>query len=160
MLFSSPSEAECKPDRPPAGLLTCASPSFDSPSQDASQWLEENCQSSQRLQLRGSDGFTPSSQHQNRKRLSRQHLGVKSLQIHDWIKRLLPFDKLSRSRSRIPDQIGYSHPTITIAQQPQSIERTCSRLQILHPLQMSHSILWKTSWPATHHSHLRLWQRP
>jgi hypothetical protein len=53
MLFSSPSEAERKPDRPPAGLLTCASPSFDSPSQDVSQWLEENCQKLSTLTVTG-----------------------------------------------------------------------------------------------------------
>jgi hypothetical protein len=100
MLFSSPSEAECKPDRSPAGLLTCASPSFDSPSQDASQWLEENCQSSQRLQLRGSDGFTPPSQHRIGKDYPSQTRGSNFYKC-DRVRPLLPFDQLASSDTRI-----------------------------------------------------------
>ena len=41
----------------------------------------DTCQNSQRLQLRGSDGFAPSSQRRNTKRLSRPHTRVKFLQI-------------------------------------------------------------------------------
>src|ERR1700677_2229695 len=66
-----------QPGLPLAGLLTYASSRSDSPSQDASQWLMTNCQNSQRLQLRGSDGFTPSSQHQISQRLSRPQVEVK-----------------------------------------------------------------------------------
>ena len=157
MLFSSPSEAESSLDWPPAGLLTYASTKFDSPSQDASQWLITNRQTSQRLQLRGSDGFTPSSQHQIKTRLPCPPTEVK-------------FDKSAdcASSGPLPAELQRAHPALDPALPRRDIHCPAATIQSsLHiclsssaiALQMSHAILRKASRPAPHNRHLRLRQR-